>query len=289
MTVLQDGSANWPGRAIDAYSIQTLEQTGCRPDQMAIRIRAHSDLLLTSRNKSSMATSEWDSWSGDHPQTILFPLDDTSRLQHNINITDTLFNLTTPSIAAYGGRLVHDVTPETIAKYLSNYQAHHDATAFRPMALGRWILSRASKGELVEWTIFVASPDDRKTVNMGTLELGLVERRLISSNSIGTHCLIQDMKELIFQKGPQPFAETADLTMLKQCVEHALLRAAYDYLPAGSRFLGVEDKVPTVIGLALSLPFTTDIGTEWIVKHGGCKWLKPLQHRPGQGFVPTNR
>ena len=32
--------------------------------------------------------------------------------------------------------------------------------------------------------------------------------------------------------------------------------------------LGVEEKVSCVIGLAISLPFTTDVATEWIINTG---------------------
>jgi hypothetical protein len=81
-----DGIASWFGELALVEqsmrdSIQALELAGRRPDQMAIRIRAHSDLLLTARNKSAMASSNWDSWSGDHPQTVLFPLNDGNALR----------------------------------------------------------------------------------------------------------------------------------------------------------------------------------------------------------------
>ncbi len=55
-------------------SIVALGRAERRPDQMAIRLRAHSALLLTARNKATMALSQQDSWSGEHPQTVLLPL-----------------------------------------------------------------------------------------------------------------------------------------------------------------------------------------------------------------------
>ncbi|MCA9160472.1 MAG: Z1 domain-containing protein, partial [Planctomycetales bacterium] len=105
-----DGIAAWFGELALVEqsmrdSIQSLELAGRRPDQMAIRIRAHSDLLLTARNKSAMATSEWDSWSGDHPQTVLFPLDEPSALLSNFQNTSQLISQLSLSTAAYGGRI----------------------------------------------------------------------------------------------------------------------------------------------------------------------------------------
>jgi hypothetical protein len=195
-------------------------------------------------------------------------LNDTYLLQHNITITNAFLELTNPSITAYGGRLIHDVHPEIITSYLSNYKAHYEATAFRPMALGRWIMSRVAKGELVDWTIFVASPEDRKAVRMGTLELGLVERRRNSSHSIGT--LLDPRHEGVdFPEGPSTFRRASgsyDAEAMRRA--RPVTRGLMIIYPLDPRFLGVEDKVPTVIGLALSLPFTTDIGAEWIVNTG---------------------
>ena len=268
-----DGIARWFGELALVEqsmrdSIQALELAGRRPDQMAIRLRAHSDLLLTARNKSAMATSTWDSWSGDHPQTVLFPLDEPSRLQHNVEITDILVGRIAPSLATHGGRMVHDVSPETIATYLTNYQAHGDAVAFRPAALGRWILSRAADGELVDWTVFVASPSDRRTVTLGSIEMGLVERRRISSHSIGT--LLDPRHEGVdLPGGPSAYRRpggSLDAEAMRRA--RPATRGLMIVYPLDPVPLGVEDRVPAVIGLALSLPFTTDPGTEWVINSG---------------------
>ncbi|AGW12391.1 Z1 domain-containing protein [Megalodesulfovibrio gigas] len=268
-----DGIARWFGELALVEqsmrdSIQALELAGRRPDQMAIRIRAHSDLLLTARNKSAMATSMWDSWSGDHPQTVLFPLDEPSRLQHNVEITDALLGRVAPSIAAHGGWMAHDVSPGIIAGYLSGYQVHDEAVAFRPADLARWILSRAANRELADWTVFVASPMDRRTVTLGSLELGLVERRRISSHSIGT--LLDPRHEGVdLPEGPSAYRRpggSLDAEAMRRA--RPVTRGLMIVYPLDPVPLGVADRVPAVIGLALSLPFTTDAGTEWVVNAG---------------------
>lgn len=88
-----DGVARWFGELALVEqsmrdSIQALDRAGRRPDEMAIRLRAHSDLLLTARNKASMALTTPDSWSGDHPQTVLLPLHEPSKLEANRRLTE---------------------------------------------------------------------------------------------------------------------------------------------------------------------------------------------------------
>jgi len=268
-----DGIAAWFGELALVEqslrdSIQALELAGRRPDQMAIRIRAHSDLLLTARNKSAMATSEWDSWAGDHPQTVLFPLDEPSVLEHNVEITDQLIGEVQPSIGAHGGYIAHDVSPETIATYLSNYITHDEAVSFRPAALSNWILSRVIAGELLDWTVFVASPDDRRKVKLGSLELGLVRRSRISSYSIGA--LLDPRHEGVdLRSGPSAYRrEGGSLDAEAMRRARSTTQGLLIVYPLDPGPLGVEGKASTVIGLALSLPFTTDVAAKWVVNAG---------------------
>ena len=268
-----DGIASWFGELALVEqsmrdSIQALELAGRRPDQMAIRIRAHSDLLLTARNKSAMASSKWDSWSGDHPQTVLFPLDDANALQHNLAITDALVSNLNPTTKAYGGYIAHDVSPERIANFISSYRTHDDAVSFRPTALGAWILSRTAAGELTDWTVFIASPEDRNVVQLGELELGLVERNRISSHSIGA--LLDPRHEGVDLPDGPSFYRRDGGSLDAEAMRRArpVTQGLLIVYPLDPNPLGVEEKVSCVIGLAISLPFTTDVATEWIINTG---------------------
>lgn len=268
-----DGIARWFGELALVEqsvrdSIQALNLAGRRPDQMAIRVKAHSDLLLTARNKSAMATSEWDSWSGDHPQTILFPLDDIPGLRANVAITDELIRMIRPSVQAHGGLIAHDVGPDIVAEYLLKFVVHEEAVAFRPIPLGKWIISRASTGELVDWTVFVASPQGRNTVMLGGVDFGLVERRLISTNSIGT--LLDPRHEGVdLSGGPGAYRRdsgTLDAEAMRRA--RPATQGLLIVYPLDPEILGVGQDVPAVIGLGMSLPFTRDAVTEWIVNAG---------------------
>ena len=268
-----DGIARWFGELALVEqsmrdSIQTLELAGRRPDDMKLRIRAHSDLLLTARNKSSMASSEWDSWSGDHPQTVLFPLDDAGRLRRNFERTDAFLTSVARFTERHGGRLFHDVSVEEITTFLSEFEVHDDTVSFRPKALASWISMRRSAGELTNWSVFVPNPAERTIVMLGGSEYGLVERSPVSSHSIGT--LLDPRHEGVdLPDGPSAYRRDggnldAEAMRRARPVTDGLLLI----YPLDPQILRTEDAVQAVIGLALSLPFTTDLGSQWIVNAG---------------------
>jgi len=268
-----DGIARWFGELALVEqamrdSIQALDRAGRRPDQMAIRLRAHSDLLLTSRNKGNMADRQKDSWSGNHPQTVILPLGEPAKLQQNLQLTASLVSRLAPTDHAHGGLLAHDIEPGTIADYLRAYEVHDDIVAFRPHPLADWIMSRAEAGELTDWTVFVASPEDRKQVDLGGVPVGLVERRRTSSESIGT--LLDPRHEGVdLPLGPGGYrreggAYDAEAMRRARPSTQGLL-IIYPLDPA---CLGSESIVDSVIALGLSLPHTSDSGTEWIVNSG---------------------
>lgn len=268
-----DGIAGWFGELALVEqslrdSIHALELAGRRPDEMAIRIRAHSDLLLTARNKSVMADSVCDSWSGGHPQTLLFPLDNPTALEHNLSITERLIRQVSPSMEAHGGRLAHDVSPEVISHFISQYVTHDAAVSFRSVALGQWILGRAAAGELADWTVFVASPDDRPSVALGDLSVGLVERTRTNSYAIGA--LLDPRHEGVdLPEGPSAYRRTSgayDAEAMRKA--RPVTQGLLIIYPLDPGPMGVTGIVPAVIALALSLPFTTDDGTTWVMNAG---------------------
>jgi transglutaminase-like putative cysteine protease len=118
-------------------SIIALARAGRRPDQMAIRLRAHSKLLLTARNKATTAAANVDSWSGEHPQTVLLPLSDASRLQRNFGAAEQLVRDVGGVREVVGGLLARDVQPEIVIDFLRAYQGHDDAVAFRAEFQGK--------------------------------------------------------------------------------------------------------------------------------------------------------
>lgn len=245
-------------------SIIALGRAGRRPDQMAIRLRAHSDLLLTARNKSEAASSLQDSWSGEHPQTVLLPLSDSARLQSNYSLTDSFIESVSSFVKCPGGVLARDVSPEAIAAFLRNYQIHEDIVVFRNEQLADWIMGRSAVGELTDWSVFVASPGDGRSVKLGGLDLGLVRRRRVSSESIGI--LTDPAHEGVdLPSGSDAYRrESGSYDAEAMRAARPATQGLLLIYPLDPEYLGIPSSKP-VIALALSLPQTSDAGTTWIV------------------------
>jgi hypothetical protein len=246
-------------------SITALNKAGRRPDQMAIRMRAHSKLLLTSKNKSKMQTDDARSWSGENPQTILFPLHDRELLERNVDLASALLRQHPPTQNAHGGTIAHDVPAEDIALFLQRYEGHPDSIAFQGSEIADWILERAEAGELLNWTVFVANPQRDRQVLLGGKPFGLVRRSLQANESIGI--LIDPRHEGVdLHGGPENYRTTSGFNA----------RAMREERPAGQGLLLIYPLDPeplraatqAVLGVALSLPRTSDGEQRFIVNQG---------------------
>lgn len=268
-----DGIARWFAElAIVEQSLRdaiiALDKAGKRPDQMAIRLRAHSELLLTSKAKSRMAEHVTDSWSGEHPQTTLLPLSDDRAMQHNRQLVDRTFSGRPMTPPEHGGRLIHDVPVETVVGFLQGYQVHPEVVTFDARRLAEWIAGRAAAGELTDWSVLIV--DSGKADHVATVagnEVGLVRRRPIHSSGIGI--LIDPRHEGVdLPGGPEAFMNAggnydADAMRAARPVSRGLLLV----YPLDPEPLAVSS-TDAVIALALSLPRTTDAGEDWIVNRG---------------------
>ena len=245
-------------------SIVALGRAGRRPDQMAIRLRAHSDLLLTARNKASTAFTQQETWSGEHPQTVLLPLLEPWKLEANLSVTDRLVAELPHMRRVKGGLLARDVPSETIASFLRGYRIHDDIVVFRNDLLADWIMSRAVANELIDWSVFVASPDGGTPAKLGGREIGLVRRKRVSSEAIGI--LTDPAHEGVdLPGGPDAYlresgAYDAEAMRTARPATQGLLII----YPLDPSYLGLPIDQP-VIALGLSLPQTSDAGTTWVV------------------------
>lgn len=248
-------------------SIVALDRAGRRPSQMAIRLRAHSDLLLTSRNKSSMAVNQQDSWSGEHPQTVLLPLGNDEKLRANRQLTEELLSKVGPFKSGTGGLLARDIAPEVVCAYLRSYEINEDIVAFRSEPLADWIMARVIAGELTDWTIFVASPTGGETTTIGGHSINLVKRSRISSESIG---ILTDPRHegVDLPEGPDGYRreggtyDAEAMRMARPATQGLLI-----IYPLNAAHLGVTS-TDAVIALALSLPETSDSASTWVVNAG---------------------
>ena len=245
-------------------SITALARAERRPDQMAIRLRAHSDLLLTARNKAGTAHTIQHSWAGEHPQTTLLPLSDPRKLQSNRVLADEFLSGMSLSLRCHGGLLARDVSPEFVCAFLRGYGVHEDIVAFRNEQLADWIMERTSVGELADWSVFVASPPAARQIVIGGQTIGLVRRRRISSESIG---ILTDPRHegVDLRGGPDAYKResgTYDAEAMRAA--RPATQGLLIVYPLDAEDLGI-DYTDAVIALALSLPNTSDSGTSWIV------------------------
>ncbi len=245
-------------------SIVALARAGRRPDQMAVRLRAHSKLLLTARNKATTATASVDSWSGEHPQTVLLPLSDSSRLQRNFGTAEQLVLNVGGWRSVGGGLLARDVQPEIVIEFLRDYQGHDDAVAFRADLLADWIAERCAAGELTDWSVFVASPSAGRPQTVGGLEIGLVKRRRVGTESIGI--LVDPAHEGVDLPGgasgylrPSGEYDAEAMRSARPATQGLLI-----IYPLDPEYMGLNGST-AVIALALSLPQTSDVATKWVV------------------------
>jgi hypothetical protein len=245
-------------------SIVALGRAGRRPDQMAIRLRAHSKLLLTARNKAATAVASVDSWSGEHPQTVLLPLSDSARLSNNLALSEQLTADAGEWRLVSGGFLARDVQPEIVTAFLRGYQGHDDAVAFLGAEIATWIDERCAAGELTDWSVFVASPAAGRRLSMGSLEVGLVRRRRVGTESIGI--LVDPAHEGVDLPGgssgylrPSGEADAEAMRSARPPTQGLLI-----LYPLDPDYMGLVG-LPPVIALALSLPQTSDVATRWIV------------------------
>jgi hypothetical protein len=245
-------------------ALLALSRAGRRPDEMAIRLRAHSQLLLTARNKSGQALEVTDSWSGEHPQTILLPLMDPGTLQENRVLAEEFIRAIRPDFATEGGWLAQDVPADQVAAFLRAYRTHDDIIAFRGDLLADWIVRRAQSGELSDWSVFLAGATDGQVVAIGGCTVGAVTRSRTSSESIGI--LIDPRHEGVDLPGGPAAYRRASRSYDSDAMRHARpttqgLLLVYPLDPGPLGVTGTD----AVIAVALSLPHTSDASAGWIV------------------------
>lgn len=248
-------------------SLQALYRAGRRPSEMAIRLRAHSALLLTARNKSGMADTLCQSWSGEHPQTVILPLNDHARLSANRVLADRLIAMCGPGCELTGGHLFRDLPPEIVCDFLRAYQPHPDTLAMRGGAIADWIMQRVAEGELIDWSVLLAGTQGGNTVRVGGIETRLVTRRRMSSEGIGI--LIDPRHEgMDLPGGPDAFRRSSGnfdaeaMRSARPSTQGLLLIYPLDPAP-----LEASD-VDAVIAVALSLPYTSDGRSSSVVNRG---------------------
>lgn len=147
-----------------------------RPRDVAVRIRRHPSMAVTSAAKMRGAVNAAIDYSGKREQTILFEHLDDQWLEGNLFATRSLFLSADREVGqehlAKDGRLVfRGISSERIIEFLRDYQMHENAALLRSDLLIGYIKHQMEQGGLKTWNVVLMENASRPAAH--DLDLGL--------------------------------------------------------------------------------------------------------------------
>lgn len=266
--------------------LDRMNQQGLTPLEQGVRIRSHSTMLLTSRLKMRNGTKIRVGYSGQHPQTIVFPFQDLAAMEANLAALRTL-TAAAPSSRHGGGLLLDGVSVDDVLGFIRGFQLAPETRTLVKGHLCAWLERRARSGDLVDWSVYIDGREDGVlgTLALGGEELGLVQRsRLRGTNSVGT--LLDPKHEAVdleadaevFRRG-----RTYDSGAMRRArPRNRGLLLVYPISPESAPAGDAGNRVPlyaegdtrpeAIVGFGLSLPVVVDdAATDFVV---GDQWAK---------------
>ncbi len=133
-----------------------MENIGATPKVYGLKVLAHPVMLVTSAMKMRSGTRMKLSYAGDISETVIFhkePKIVTSNYKAANDLVSKLKNHKKVG-ASY---LWSDVDAELILNFLSDYKTHDDARRVNTKLLAQYIEKQLPRGELVKWSVLLAS------------------------------------------------------------------------------------------------------------------------------------
>ncbi|MEK9507674.1 Z1 domain-containing protein [Gemmatimonadota bacterium Y43] len=241
--------------------IKRYEDHGLTPSQLAVRIRKHPSLAITSRYRMMAARDVMVSYSGTRTQTTAFHHRDSGILNGNLQrvraflatVQEAGCPFDPPKGAGPGKQLAHGVPAEHVRRLVESFVFHPQNKRFDGDRIADYIGRRTRDGELEEWTVAVIGQGGGGTSREVDLGLPLPVRPVGRSR----------LREV----GGENFADigvltssvdwTIDLPSASASRERPLLLiylADKDYTPRSSSTRKPLDAVEDVAGLALAFP-----------------------------------
>ena len=159
-------------------------EAGGTPSDFGLKIRSNPDgLTVTSAAKMQHGRKVKVSFAGTISETIIFPTD-PGRLEKNLAATDTLVR-TLDAVVHEELELkpLQSVTwslasSDAIGAFLRQYTTHEAAQKAQAKALADYIEGRVKQGELVRWTVYLASNSrgEHGKYQLAGHEVGLIGR-----------------------------------------------------------------------------------------------------------------
>lgn len=160
--------------------IARFESESLTPSELAVKIRSHPQMSITSALKMQHATKAQVSYSGRRLQTFLFRHRDRDWLASNLEAGRELV------AASQGARALEHLTggrtgwagvpTEAVARFLNAYRFHDDHVDLDGDRIQAWLQRRASQGAPATWNVVVMGRKPARVAWQGSsVELGTVD------------------------------------------------------------------------------------------------------------------
>lgn len=155
---------------------------GATPRDYGLKVRSHPLMLVTSAVKMRSGTVLSLSYAGDISETIIF---DTARVHlDNLRATQRLLQaIGKPDSSGRrtGGYLWRNVAASRVLDFLGEYQTHPEARRADTRLLSQYIRRQNEQGELVSWSILLASSGQPDATDLSGhfdgLDVGSIRRQ----------------------------------------------------------------------------------------------------------------
>lgn len=183
---------------------------GATPKEYGLRVRSHPAMLVTSAVKMKSGTTLSLSYAGDISETIIF---DTTKtvLLNNLEATNNLLRkLSKPTSGDKAGGYLwrKSVSNSEILEFLSLYQSHSEAIRADTKLLSRYISKQNDQGELIDWSIKLASSGLKDALDLNTFFDGLPVGSIFRAQNAAIE---RNPKKFSIKRIVNPSDECADL------------------------------------------------------------------------------
>jgi hypothetical protein len=210
--------------------IRRYEDEGLDPSEVAVRIRRHPAMAITSAAKMRHAVKAEVSYGGSRQQTILFEHLNADWLRTNWNAGVALVQRARsvgrcePG-AIQGRSVIRDVPYSEILRFIAGYNFHPRAFQMRRDLIEQYVRSQVNQGSLKSWNIVIMG---HPTTENGYADLGLgrsvnlIVRSKMDMPGI-SHANIKSLVSTIDRIADQPYTRQEIQSMLGRDISDSAL------------------------------------------------------------------
>jgi hypothetical protein len=186
-----------------------MENIGANPKQYGLKVRSHPVMLVTSAMKMRSGTEMKLSYSGDISETVIFNKDQKIINKNFMAASELIKEIKVKSYKKISSSyLWSEIEADLVLRFLHDYKTHDDARRVDTTLLSSYIEKQLPQGELVKWSILLAStiPNSANEFKncFGDLTLGGIHRSDIEIKNKDTRYTIKRLVD--------PTHEYADLS-----------------------------------------------------------------------------